>query len=223
MCGRFGFVGEGEIGSYYNLPIDLVIRDSYNIAPSNKVPVVVMKDKLDIEYMQWGFVPFWAKDEKIGFKMINARSEDIENKPSFKRCLVNKRCLIPASFFYEWQKQGKDKQPYLFKLKDRDIFSFAGLYDDWKTPVGENKRTFTIITTEANDVVGQIHDRMPVILKKEDELKWVSPILHDVDMIKEMLKPYPDKEMTSFPVSKEVNSSRENSKELIKEIPINSK
>lgn len=223
MCGRFGFVGENEIGSYYNLPIDLVIRDSYNIAPSNKVPVVVMKDKLDIEYMQWGFVPFWAKDEKIGFKMINARSVDIENKPSFKRSLVNKRCLIPASLFYEWQKQGKDKQPYLFKLKDRDIFSFAGLYDDWETPVGENKRTFTIITTEANGVVGKIHDRMPVILKKEDELKWVSPILHDVDMIKDMLKPYPDNEMTSYPVSKEVNSSRENSKNLMQEIAINSK
>ncbi len=215
MCGRFGLVTENGLSKYYNLPIDLLVQDDYNIAPSKKVPVVIMKDKIDLEFMQWGFIPHWAKDSKIGFKMINARAEEIETKPSYRLSLFNKRCLIPASFFYEWAKEGKSRQPYLFRLKDRDIFSFAGIYDDWKNEKGANIRTFTIITCAANSLVKQVHDRMPVILPKKFEEVWLNSEIKDLDTLKSMLKPYPSKEMVSYKVSKEVNSSKENKKTLI--------
>ena len=215
MCGRFGLVTENSLSKYYNLPIDLLVQDNYNIAPSAKVPVVILKDKLDLEYMQWGFIPHWAKDKKFQFKMINARAEDLENKPAFRLSLMNKRCLIPATFFFEWLKEGKSKQPFLFRLKTRDIFSFAGLYDDWKDVNGNVLRTFTIITVEPNSLVREVHDRMPAILRKDDEERWLEKGLRDVGVIKGMLKPYPAEEMISYRVSKDLNTSKADNPNLI--------
>lgn len=123
--------------------------------------------------MKWGLVPFWAKDLKIGNRMINARAETLDRKPSFRHFLKSKRCLVPSSGFYEWKRVGKSKVPHYIKLKKREIFSFAGLYDIWRDGEGNEHKTFTIITTEPNGTLKPIHDRMPVILRQECEEAWL--------------------------------------------------
>jgi len=153
--------------------------------------------------MKWGFVPFWAKDPRIGYSMINARSESISKKPAFSRAFKSSRCLVPANGFYEWQKQDS-KQPYYFHLRNRKIFKFAGLYDVWTDAEGHDLKTYTIITTEANESVGKIHDRMPVILDEEDERKWLSLKTDEKELYK-LLDPYNSSQMIFYPVAKDVN------------------
>lgn len=145
--------------------------------------------------MRWGLIPSWAKDPKIGYKMINARSESILEKPSFKKPFLSQRCLIPASGFYEWQHLDNKKIPYYFKLKDQDLFAFAGLYDEWKDPEGYPLKTFTIITTEPNEVVAPIHNRMPVILPEKSEDIWLDHTISDPQKLLSLLTPYKNSEM----------------------------
>lgn len=218
MCGRFVLAPtQDNLTKYYNLGTTLNIDPDYNVSPSEQIPVIIMKDVIDFEYMQWGFIPFWAKDSKSSFKIINARAEDIDEKPTFKKSLISRRCLIPATGFYEWKRDQNHKTPYFFKLKDREIFSFAGLFDISKNEKGEIIKSFTIITTRANKLVGMIHDRMPVILRSEDELHWIDPELVDPIEIKSMLKPYRTNEMITHKVSRKVNNPEINNAGLIEE------
>jgi putative SOS response-associated peptidase YedK len=178
----------------------------YNVAPSQIMPVVVTEGERKIEAMRWGLIPHWAKEASIGYKMINARSETVAKLPSFKKSLALKRCLVPASGFYEWQQTREGKTPFYIHLKDQQVFSFAGLYDAWKSPEGKEVKSYTIITTTPNIVLAPIHNRMPVILKRVREDIWLNPDVTEPEKLLPLLSPYPAGEMEAYPVSKAVNS-----------------
>jgi len=163
--------------------------------------------------MQWGLVPHWVKDPKESMHPINARAETLAERPMFRNLLKKNRCLIPASGFYEWKKEGGKKIPFYIHLKYNPIFAFAGLYDVWHDVSGEAHQTYTIITTEANDLVAKLHNRMPVILKREDEGRWLS---NSTDSREDILSPYPSDEMTMYPVSTQINSPTVDDADLIR-------
>ncbi len=224
MCGRFSLTDIDSIFSRFGViiskDINKKITPHYNIAPTQKIPVIY-KDKNQenkIEFMKWGLVPYWAKDPKIGYKMINARAETLTQKPSFKHLLKSKRCLVPSSGFYEWKRIDERKVPYYIGIKNSKIFSFAGLYDNWKDSVGNELKTFTIITTNSNNTLKPIHNRMPVILEREFEEDWLDVKTHDFDSLKQMLKPYPDDKMIAYAVSTEVNNPSNDNPELIRKV-----
>ncbi len=171
---------------------------------------------------KWGLVPSWSKEAPTSKGLINARAETITEKPSFREAFKSRRCIIPASGFYEWQKKGTGaKQPFYFYLKEKDVFGFAGLWEEWLNKLtGELLETCTIITTEANEVLKPVHDRMPVILKPENYDEWLDAKLKDTSRLQELLKPYPAKEMSSHAVSRSVNIPDSDSAELI--VPLNS-
>lgn len=186
----------------------------YNVAPTQTVPVVVARESTSapdagvrvVDGFDWGLVPFWAKDASIGSKMINARSETVAEKPAFKHAFTRRRCILPSDGFYEWDKAGGTKQPYHFRRRDGELFGFAGLWERWKKEDGSELYTCTILTTEANQTVGPIHDRMPVILRTpEDENLWLDAETHDSEMLLSLLRPYPEEWMEAVPVSKRVN------------------
>jgi putative SOS response-associated peptidase YedK len=207
MCGRFSLTAnEAEL----NLRFELAGGDApyvprYNGAPTQMLAVITGEKPGRLSYLRWGLIPPWAKDISIGNKMINARAETITEKPSFRTPLFSKRCLVPADGFYEWQ-QDESKQPYRIFVKNNPIFSMAGLWERWKSPEGDLLDSFTIITIEANSFMKPIHNRMPVILKQEDEKTWLSGKNHEE--ILSMLKQYPPEDMDAVPVSKLVNSPR---------------
>ena len=200
-----------------------LFQPRYNIAPMQIVPVVrdAASDR-QISTFKWGLVPSWSKNAEIGNRMINARAETITEKPSFREAFRNRRCIIPASGFYEWQKTEKGaKQPFYFYLKEREVFGFAGLWEEWiDKESGELLETCTIITTEANEVLKPVHDRMPVILKPEDYDQWLDLKEKNTDKLQKLLVPYIAKEMDLHPVSRSVNVITTNNAELI--APINS-
>ena len=224
MCGRFSLTDIDSIFSRFGViiskDINKKITPHYNIAPTQKIPVIYKNKNQEnkIEFMKWGLVPFWAKDPKIGYKMINARAETLTQKPSFKHLLKSKRCLVPSSGFYEWKRIDKRKIPYYIGIKNSKIFSFAGLYDNWKDSVGNELKTFTIITTNSNNTLKPIHNRMPVILEREFEEDWLDVKTHDFDSLKQMLKPYPDDKMIAYAVSTEVNNPSNDNPELIRKV-----
>src|SRR3990172_2064564 len=167
----------------------------------------------------WGLVPFWAKEPSIGYKMINAKSETLSEKPSFRKPFKEKRCLVLADGFYEWEKTDKkNKVPYRFVLKNRQPFAFAGLWDVWKTPEGDTLLSFTIITTRANELMERIHDRMPVILNEKDEAKWLDPEFKDTDKLSSLLQPYPSEQMVAYKVSTIVNSPKNDTPSCIEPV-----
>ena len=197
MCGRYTITVKEEIliqrfkvkeyqGEYF---------PRFNVAPSQNNPVVLINEKNSrvILPMKWGLIPSWAKEEAIGSKMINARIETVSEKPSFRTAFSKRRCLVPADGYYEWRKNNKPgkKQPFRIVLKSRELFAFAGLWDLWKNPEGETIRSYTIITTEADELVRKIHPRMPVILRPENEDVWLDPNLHDLKILGKALSPYP--------------------------------
>jgi len=198
-------------------PPDYISKPNYNAAPSFNMPVVTRNSPNKIEIMKWGFIPHWAKDPKIGFKMINARDDSVNKKASFRTPFNKQRCLVPANGFYEWKKDGTNKIPYYFKLKDESLFAFAGMYDVWKDAEGREIRSYTIITTGPNEITKPVHNRMPVILKPQDEDVWLDTETEEKVLL-ELLHPYPKDEMTAAVVSPEVNSPRNNTPELIKPI-----
>jgi len=152
--------------------------------------------------MKWGLIPSWAKDESIGYKMINARAETLAEKPSFRKALEQRRCIIPADGFYEWWKEpdGKSKTPMRIVLKDRSIFGLAGLWERWKSPDGEEVLTYTIVTTTPNSLLESVHNRMPVILTREAEDLWLGTGARNAGAPVQVLKPYPTDQMEMFPV-----------------------
>ena len=177
MCGRYTyFPGEfSDLRLTWNVDEVFDLKPRYNIAPTQEAPVIVQADgKRTLELFRWGLIPWWAKDPAIGNRMINARAETLAEKPAFKNLLGKRRCLVLADGFYEWRKEGKSKVPMRFKLKSGEPFAFAGLWDSWKQPDGNLLRTYTIVTTEPNDVLRPIHNRMPAMLSNDDAQKWLA-------------------------------------------------
>ena len=190
MCSRYFLDADGNIIAYtFQVPVHDRIRKRFNIAPTQEAPVVrVGKDgSREVALLRWGLVPFWAKDLAVGNRMINARSEGVESKPAFREAIKQRRCIVPATGFYEWKGDPGRKQPYAITLPDRPMFAFAGLWEFWKPAEGETVETFTILTTEANEAIAEVHDRMPVILPREAEASWLCGAPSDA---RALLKPY---------------------------------
>lgn len=216
MCGRYSQTKlMPELQERFKVKRALEdVRPRFNIAPSQDVPVIVDRGERAFELYRWGLIPVWAKDPKIGYKMINARGETINEKPSFKRPFQKHRCLVVADGFYEWKREGKSKTPMRIVLKSREPFAFAGICDRWVSPEGKEVHSFSIVTTAANDVLKPIHDRMPVILRAEDEAIWLDPEAK-IDHLMKLIGPYPDQEMEAYAVSSIVNSARNESPDCI--------
>ncbi len=220
MCGRFSRHHKpDEIAERFDVElIDFDFDPRYNIAPSQISPVIAFQNERKMMAAKWGLVPFWAKDPAIGNKLINARAETLAEKPSFKNALAKRRCLIPADGFYEWQKKSKGPgQPYYVRLNSGGLFAFAGLWEVWKNPEGGMLQTFTIITTEPNELIKTFHHRMAVILKPEDEGAWIDPE-NGVNDVLPLLKPYPAEGMEAYMVSRAINSPLTDNEALIEPI-----
>ena len=221
MCGRFTLTLEpGELQELLDLgPFVHIVQPRYNIAPSQPVPIVKDPNTRAVELYQWGLVPFWSKDIKIGSRLINARSETAAEKPSFRAAFKYRRCLILADGFYEWKKEagGGGKAPYLFTLKDDRPFTFAGLYEHWESPVGGELHTCTILTCESNTLVGAVHNRMPVMLNAEQRWQWLNPEM-DRKILMTFMKPYPSDEMKGFEVSRMVNSPGNDNPDIVRPV-----
>ncbi|MDN4090941.1 SOS response-associated peptidase [Paenibacillus polymyxa] len=226
MCGRFTLTAAlpDVLNTFSVDEANYEYSPRYNIAPSQTIAVVADHDgRRVLEGYRWGLVPRWAKDIKIGFKMINARAETLDTKPTFRNLLARNRVIIPADGFFEWQNQGKEKQPFRFQLESKQIFGFAGLYDEWIDPEGNKLRSCTIITTRPNELVQRVHDRMPVILAEDAVNIWLDRNVSSVDQVMNMLQPYPGKSMIVYPVSRSVGNVRNTDSSLIEEVPLNSK
>jgi putative SOS response-associated peptidase YedK len=220
MCGRYRrTASEEELARLYKIPIpaqrDLPI--SYNIAPTQDVLVIRYNPKSgqrSLDTLRWGLIPYWAKDPRIAYKTINARVETVETAPSYREAFKKRRCLIPADGFYEWRTLGGAKIPFSIGMKDDRPFTFAGLWEGWKDPVSEEwQRTCTIITGDPNELVAQVHTRMPVILPEEHHAKWLGEI--DDGDLKELLKPFPADQMKMWPISQRVNSPKNDDASLL--------
>ncbi len=213
MCGRYQLSVSGkEITERYNVTVyDDFFSPKFNCAPGQLLPVITNEEPEILNFYRWGLIPFWAKDPSIGNKLINARAETIDSKPAFKNSFKNRRCLIPANGFYEWRK--KDKTPFRIYLKGENLFSMAGIWDVWRDKENNEIRSFAIITTDSTGSLKEIHDRMPVILKPEDERKWLFE--QDKDILKSMLKPVNEDLLEFYPVSKKINSPKNDDEQLI--------
>ncbi|MFF2498683.1 SOS response-associated peptidase [Peribacillus sp. NPDC058075] len=222
MCGRFTlFTDIEEIKDRFDIQgsFDEEYQFSYNIAPSQSVLSVINDGARNrLGYLRWGLIPFWAKDEKVGYKMINARAETIAEKASFRNAYMRKRCLIIADSFYEWKKTPERKIPMRIKLKNHAPFGMAGIWESWKSPEGISVYSCSVITTVPNELMTSIHDRMPVILKPEDEKDWLNPTNNDPAYLQQYLKSFDSEQMEAFEVSTDVNSTKNNSSTLIQQI-----
>ncbi|USK92098.1 SOS response-associated peptidase [Rossellomorea marisflavi] len=221
MCGRFSLIESvHELQQQFEFDLSADLQPRFNIAPSQEVFSIISDGKKRRGGMlRWGLVPHWAKEAKIGYKMINARAEGINEKPSFREPFRKKRCLIIADGFFEWKKVDDRKQPYRFVMKDGKPFAFAGLWETWKkgdAPL----HTCTIITTTPNALTEDVHDRMPVILKRTDYARWLDPSNQAVDELKSLLVPYPAEEMELYAVSELVNSPKNDVADVLS--PLNS-
>ena len=211
MCGRYTLKTPAsvltELFDIEEAPSS--VTPSYNIAPTQRVATVLSENgKRKLEMLRWGLVPSWADDPEIGNRMINARAETVAEKPSYRKAFRKSRCLVLADGFYEWQKTESSKQPFHIRMKDESPFAFAGLWESWDN--GEEIRSCTIITTNANDVVGGVHNRMPVILQPEDYEMWLDPDFDEREPLTSLLKPFPADAMEAYPVSRRVNKPSNN-------------
>ena len=210
MCGRFTlFEADRILSREFGVSGIPPLSPRYNIAPSQPVAAVRAASDgtgRDLTLLRWGLIPSWSKDPAIGNRLINARSETVREKPSFRNAFRRHRCLIPANGFYEWQRQGRGKQPYFVRMRDGRPFAFAGLWDRWESPEAGAVETCAILTTAANGVLAPIHDRMPVILSPAEYARWLDPALLDTDSLASLLVPFQPEEMTAFPVSPRVNA-----------------
>jgi putative SOS response-associated peptidase YedK len=209
MCGRYTLRNPrralDEILEQPQLPL-LDVR--YNIAPTQTVPIVRAKESgLECALVKWGLIPSWSSDSKIGYKLINARSETVATKPAFRAAFKQRRCLVPADGFYEWKLIDSKKQPYLIGVGDGQPFAFAGLWEKWEHE-GQTIESCTILTTEANERLRALHERMPVIVPKEDHGLWLDSTVKDAVLLQPLLCPYPAESMSYYPVSPLVNSPR---------------
>lgn len=213
MCGRYTLLAEEvQILNEYQLEQDRIesYQSSYNIAPGQKVLAIIHDGRRKrAGYLRWGLIPSWAEDEKIGYKMINARSETAHQKPSFKRLMSRKRCLIIADSFYEWKKANGEKQPKRIRTSNRQLFSFAGLWDKWESQDKE-VYTCTILTKDADNFMRDIHDRMPIILPKDKEDLWIKPEKQSPTEAHQFLASLSTEKLTAYDVGTHVNSAKNN-------------
>jgi putative SOS response-associated peptidase YedK len=219
MCGRFTLTVDPaqlrEVFSWLDIPNELTPR--YNIAPTQPVAVVPNDGNNKLDFFVWGLIPSWAKDPQIGNRMINARAETLAEKPSFRNAYRRRRCLVLADGFYEWRKEpgSKTKTPMYIQLESREPFAFAGLWEVWYSKDGDKILSCNIITTEPNELLSKIHNRMPVILPPETYQEWLAVDEQNPDQLDHLLRPYPANELIAFPVSRQVNSPQNDSPELI--------
>lgn len=225
VCGRFALESfypdfESEHWQLTNPEqVLLNFRPRYNIPPGT--PILILREDEGRRigaYYRWWLVPFWAKDPRIGYKMNNARSETAAKKPSFRAAFRQRRCIIPASGFYEWKRDGKTKIPHYIRFRSQEPMGFAGLWETWSPPDGgEELRTCAVLTTGPNELMATIHDRMPVILRPEDFADWLDPD-SESDFLQALMRPYEAEEMEAYAVSKEVNNARNDRPELVEAV-----
>ena len=222
MCGRFTLTANPadlqEAFENYTFPAKFAPR--FNIAPTQPILAIPNDDRNEADFFVWGLIPMWAKDPGIGSRLINARAETLAEKPSFRGSLKHKRCLILADGFYEWKTgpSGKTKTPYFIHMHDRKPFAFAGLWDSWNSPDGSHVKTCAIITTEPNELMTLIHNRMPAILHPRDYARWLDASPQSPEILKPLIKPYPADKMSAYPVSTLVNKPENDIPELV--VPI---
>ncbi|HLA26372.1 MAG TPA: SOS response-associated peptidase [Syntrophales bacterium] len=197
MCGRFTLIINLStvVKTFHVQEVASDYRQGNNISPTQQISAIIHDNKTKLVNFRWGLIPSWAKDPSIGNKMFNARAETIADKPSFRSAFIKRRCLIIADGFYEWQQQEKRKQPFHLSLKSGAPFGFAGLYETWMSPEQKPVSTCTIITTDPNELIKPIHDRMPVIVPKDKEVLWINMENQDQKELASILKPYPAEEM----------------------------
>ena len=214
MCGRYTLFRTEEILQRFQIEERADdLHAHYNIAPDAVMPVVVRSEHNRIEMMKWGLVPSWSKD---GTSLaINARLESILTKPSFQRPIRYQRCLIPATGFYEWKKESTGKTPFYIRRKDRGLFAFAGIYDRWQDPQNGDTSTYVILTTAPNELMASVHNRMPVILEREQETPWLKSAPEETESLLASLAPLSEDQMELYPVSRRVNWAGNDGPELI--------
>ena len=207
MCGRYSLSkSKIELEERFQSEMLPDFKPRYNIAPTQLVPIITSQSPKGFSFFYWGITPDFGQNKPVAQKLINARAESVLEKISFKSCFEKRRCLIPADGFYEWKKLGKKtKIPYRFTLREDELFAFAGIWEEYETVNGEKKHTFLILTTRPNEIVSEIHDRMPVILNRQMEKKWLDNYTPELELL-EMLKPFPSDQMLSYTVSPLVNS-----------------
>jgi putative SOS response-associated peptidase YedK len=215
MCGRYTLITDAEVAKRYDKPIigGYAVNPRYNVAPGQYAPVITADG---IQPMRWGLVPAWAKDVNMGYRMINARGESLLDRTAFRGLLKANRCLVPASGFYEWKATATGKQPYYFSVKGEPLVSFAGLFTERPDVEGVLLRTFTIITTEPNRLVAEVHNRMPVVLARADEAAWLGEEPAGTGEVLRLLRPYPAEAMEMYAVDTAVNRTSNDSPELIR-------
>lgn len=222
MCGRYTLSqSAAALAERFQLDEVPSLESHYNVAPTDSVATIVVDQhsrKRLLRLLQWGLIPAWAKDPKVGSKMINARAETVHEKPSFRTAFRHRRCLVLADGFYEWQRSQGKKQPYYIRMKDGQPFAFAGLWEHWQGPDGVVIDSCTHLTTEPNELVRPLHNRMPVILRPEDYDLWLDSEVQQPEQLQPLLCPYPPEEMVAFPVSTQVNNPAVNAPELIEAI-----
>ena len=223
MCGRFTlFEADKILSKEFGVSGFPPLSPRYNIAPSQPVAAVRAAPAgagRELALLRWGLIPSWSKDPAIGNRLINARAETAREKPSFRNAFRRHRCLIPASGFYEWQRQERGKQPYFVRMRDGRPFAFAGLWDRWESTDEGVIETCTILTTAPNAVLAPIHDRMPVILPPAEYARWLDPSLRDTDSLAPLLVPFPPDDMLAFPVSPRVNPPTIDDEKCIAPLP----
>lgn len=208
MCGRFALdLPPKKIAEVFDLSGEFDFSASWNIAPSIRICTVTVdsEGRRHLHKMKWGLIPSWAKDAAIGNKLANARGETVAEKPSFRSAFKYHRCIIPASGFYEWKSEKGIKQPWYVSLRTGEPMAFAGLWETWQSKEGENVKSCCIITTDANALMQPIHDRMPVILDREQWDTWLSPQVHEADMLLPLILPHESEPMQVWPVTRELN------------------
>ncbi|MCL6258276.1 SOS response-associated peptidase [Aquiflexum sp. TKW24L] len=217
MCGRYSLSkSKIELEERFQAEMLADFKPRFNIAPTQLVPVITSESPKGFSFFYWGITPDFAKNKPVSQKLINAKAETVNEKVSFKSSFEKRRCLVPADGFYEWKKLGKKtKVPYRFTLANSEAFSFAGIWEEYENEKGEIKHTFLILTTEPNKLVAEVHDRMPVILNKEDEKKWLDKYSSEANLL-QMLKTHSADEMMSYTVSPLVNQVNNDSPGIIR-------
>jgi putative SOS response-associated peptidase YedK len=217
MCGRYLLTDFSEVLAerFEVSTISGFNPPRYNVSPTQLMPVIVSNGTNRAELMSWGLIPSWSREPK-GF--INARAETAAQKPSFRKAFRTQRCIVPASGFFEWKKTASGKLPYLLRVKGRELFGMAGLHDVWTGPNGLPIKSYTILTCRPNELTAPIHDRMPCILKPEEEASWLMPENRDPARLQRFLAPYPAEQMEAFPVSRAVNDPANDSPALIESV-----
>ena len=216
MCGRFTFQPTEAVYERFQVSNRLdSLMARYNIAPSQMVPVIIANSPRQIVLMRWGLIPHWANDEKTAYKMINARVETLTQRPAFRSLLSHNRALVPACGYYEWQGEGRDKTPFYIHPQDDQYIAFAGLYDVWQRPDGEDLYTFTIITTAADPFMARLHNRMPVVMERDLEDDWLDTEITSASDVRSILERSAGVTLDAYPVSRMVNKPSLDSEVLI--------